>query len=100
MLNMIYDNTNWQEKTAFKTKISNLEDKFQIQINIRKKEYQENTIFCIVNSPLNIKNNKSDYFVRWHKISSIYDNDNIISLNFQFNETFSKCGYYDWNIVK
>jgi hypothetical protein len=94
---MLYDNTNWQEKTAFNPKIKNIGENVNQEHYIRKKDYEENTIILILNSP-----KEKDYIIEWNSILSteeVYGYPNVLKLKFK-SEKLENCGYYDWNLVK
>lgn len=102
LLNMLYDDTNWQEKSQLPIKYKNTGDSNTVQILIRKKDYlsSEKNIVCLTNSPSSNHLIKT-YQIRWHEISEVIEtsNPNLLKIIFKLG-TFSKCGYYDWNVVK
>jgi hypothetical protein len=96
-LNMLYDDTNWQEKTAFNPKIKNVGDSVNFEYYIRKKDYEENAIILITNLPKN-----EDYHIEWTKASNVEEVHgylNVVKLIFK-PEKLQRCGYFDWNLVK
>jgi hypothetical protein len=95
-LNMLYDGTNWQEKTAFNPKIKNAAGSLDFEFNIRKKDYEENTFILITNTP-----KESDYNIEWHgcvQVEELVDT-NLIRIKFN-SQKLERCGYFDWNLVK
>ena len=102
MLNMLYDETNWQEKSQLPIKYKNTGDSHTVQILIRKKDYlgSEKSIVCLTNTPSNCASSKT-YQIRWHEITDVVEtsNPNLYKVIFNLG-TFSKSGYYDWNVVK
>jgi hypothetical protein len=103
LLNMLYDGTNWQEKESFKSlAIHNAGNEFKLEIILRKQDFDEENIVLICNSPsynfrvpLNV--------ISWNPISS----NEIININSQNYirilidlKDFTRCGFYDWNLVK
>jgi hypothetical protein len=85
LLNMLYDETNWQERSQLPIKYKNTCDPNTIQVLIRKKDYSlsENNIVCLTNSPTTSLFNKA-YQIKWHGITEIEEtsNPNIIRLVF------------------
>ena len=88
---MLYDETSWQDKSAFKPIIKNSENKMEIDILVRKKDYDENAIVCITNCQSEI---------RWNKPDIIEFRDEYVRLVFSILPKFNHCGYYDYNVVK
>jgi hypothetical protein len=94
---MLYDNTNWQEKTAFSPKIKNVSDVVSFEYYIRKKDYDENTIVLITNSPKD-----QDYLIEWApitKIEEVTGYPNVLRIIYKPRK-LECCGYFDWNLVK
>lgn len=102
LLNMLYDETTWQEKSPFTIlKIRNVGEVMKLDLLIRKKDYLENQIVCILNTPC-ISNRIKNSIVTWNSITKITEcneNANLLIISFEF-APFAKCGYYDWNVVK
>lgn len=102
LLNMLYDETNWQEKSHLPIKYKNTSDPHTVQVLIRKKDYiqSEKNIVCLTNSPTSSLVNKS-YQIKWNAITEVTEtaNPNILKIVFKLG-LFNKCGYYDWNVVK
>ena len=63
MLNMIYDETTWQEKSAYKNEniqIKTINEKLNIELSIKESDYSNKSIVLIISSPSqnkDIKNN-------------------------------------------
>jgi hypothetical protein len=94
-LNMLYDNTLWQEKTPFVSIIKNLQEKILIEVFLRKKDLIKDgsdNIVLITNFP-----NKGFTWLSQKNFTEI--EENIIKMTFDLG-TFNKCGYYDWSLVK
>jgi starch synthase len=101
MLNMIYDGTTWQDKSAFphqNTNIKLLDDKLILELNIRKTEYSKNSIILIVSSPSENKdiNYQCISFLKCKNEVVLKDR---IKLIFPIGN-LNKCGYYDWYLVR
>jgi len=100
-LNMIYDESNWQEKNAYPlslTKIKLLDDQLKLEVKIKKADYEEQGIILITNSPcenFDVKNN----VVSFLKCQNKEEKDDIVKLDFPLG-TSKKCGYYDWYLAK
>ena len=62
MLNMIYDETTWQEKSAFpmkNTEIKLLNEDLILELNIQNEEYGDKNIVLIVSTPCEKKNEQA-----------------------------------------
>ena len=52
LLNMLYDETNWQEKESYKeTSILNIGEEFNLEIILRKKDFEEENTMLVSCSP-------------------------------------------------
>ena len=100
MLNMIYDETIWQEKSAYKNEniqIKSVNEELNLELNIKDSDYSDKSIVLILCSPCqnkNIKNNVMTYL----KCEKEEESDNFIKLIFPLGK-LKKCGYYDWYLV-
>ena len=102
VLNIIYDQTTWQEKSPFpleNTKIQLLGEELNLElvINNEEEEYNEKSIILILCSPSMNKN--INYSVTTYiKCQNAEEEDNTLKLRFNLGK-LSKCGYYDWYLV-
>ena len=101
MLNMIYDNTTWQEKSAFpkkNTEIKLLNEDLILELNIQNEDYGDKNIVLIVSTPCENKNVNYPC-ITFLKIKNKKEENDCIKLVFNIGK-LSKCGYYDWYLVK
>ena len=101
MLNMIYDETTWQDKGAFpqqNTKIKLLDEKLVLELRIKKSDYTKKSIMLIVSSPSQNKNVNYQCLSFLKSKSEIIEKD-MVKLTFPIG-TLNKCGYYDWYLVR
>ena len=101
MLNMIYDNTFWQDRGAFPE--SNICIKFIgenviIEILVKKEDYIPKCIILITSKPNENKNVNHQCFSYLKPQKEEIDKQEI-KLIFSLGIP-KKCGYYDWYIVK
>ena len=101
ILNMIYDETTWQDKGAFpqqNTNIKLLDDNLDIELNIKKSDFVKNSLMLIVASPSKNKN------INYQCMSFLKSNNEIIqkdSIKLKYSiGVLNKCGYYDWYLVR
>ena len=100
MLNMIYDETIWQEKSAYKNEniqIKTLNEKLILQFYIKDTDYSDKSIVLIMSSPCQNKNIK-DNFITFLKTEKEEETENFIKLTFPIGK-LKKCGFYDWYLV-
>ena len=101
MLNMIYDETTWQDKGAFpkqNTKIKLLDEKLILDLTIKKSDFAKKSIMLIVSSPSENENINYQCLTFLKAQNEIIENDHI-KLIFNIG-TLKKCGYYDWYLVR
>ena len=102
ILTMIYDESNWQEKNAYNiynTKIKLLEEDLNLELKIKKADYDEKELILITNSPCenpNVKHNVITFIKSQNEDTS--DGENV-KLCFPLGK-LAKCGYYDWYLAK
>ena len=70
LLNMFYDETNWQEKESFKEiSISNIGEEFSLELVVRKNDFDQDNTMVIISSPsYNLKVPLN--VISWNSISS------------------------------
>lgn len=102
VLNMIYDETNWQDKSSFSldnTKIKLLNDDWSLELTIKKQDYIEQGIILVTNSPCQnplVKTNE----VSWLKCQNEnHSDEKVVKLIYPLG-SLTKCGYYDWYLMK
>ena len=101
MLNMIYDQTTWQEKSAFpieNTQIKLLNDQLTLEFKIKVEDFGEQNIVLIICTPSDNKN--VDYpCISFLKCQNEEEANNSVKLIFPL-ATLTKCGYYNWYLVR
>ena len=101
MLNMIYDETTWQEKSAFpfdNTEIKILNENLILELYIQSEDFGDKNIILITSTP--ISNINVNYpCITFLKYSKKKEENNYIKLTFPLG-ILTKCGYYDWYLVK
>ena len=101
MLNMIYDQTTWQEKSAFpieNTKIKLLNEQLTLEFNIQIEDYGEQNIVLIISTPSENKNVNYPC-ISFLKCENEEEGNNSVKLIFPLG-ILTKCGYYDWYLVR
>ena len=101
MLNMIYDQTTWQEKSAFpiqNTQIKLMNEQLTLELNIQLEDYGEKNIVLIISAPSENKNVNYPCMT-FLKCENEEEGNNLVKLIFPLG-TLSKCGYYDWYLVR
>jgi len=109
LLNMLYDEVDWQLQEAFRPVIRTVGQHFTINVVVQcspeRASQGEHSgvpeLFLGLNAPSPIRS-KNDCFTTWHKIEphNIVARDQIsctISINFG---KFWKCGFFDWRIIE
>ena len=101
ILNIIYDQTTWQEKSPFpmeNTKIQLFGESLKLELTIDKETYSEKSIVLVLSSPSSNKNIKHTVttFIKSEKEEEVDDN---MKLTFNLGK-INKCGYYDWYLVR
>ena len=101
ILNIIYDQTTWQEKSPFpleNTKIQLLGDELNLELSIEKNSYSEKSVVLVVCSPVSNKDIHCS-MTTFIKSKSEEGDDDQVKLKFNLGK-FKKCGYYDWYLVR
>ena len=101
MLNMIYDDTTWQDRGPFPENnicIKYTEENLDLEIFIIKDDYNPNSIILIVSKP-NENNNINYQCISYLKPKEEKLGKNEVKLTFSLGIT-KKCGFYDWYLVK
>ena len=102
ILSMIYDESNWQDKAAYhiqNTRIRLLEDEMNLELKVKKSDYEEQELILITNSPCenpNVKHNVITFLKSQNEDTSESD---CVRLLFPLGK-LAKCGYYDWYLAK
>ena len=101
LLNMIYDQTTWQEKSAFplqNTKIKLINEPLTLELNIQTEDYGEKNIVLIISTPSDNKNVNYPC-ITFLKCQNEEEGNNSVKLIFPLG-TLTKSGYYDWYLVR
>ena len=101
MLNMIYDQTTWQEKSAFpmqNTEIKLMNENLILELNIQNEDNGDKNIVLIVSTPCENKNVNYPC-ITFLKFKNKKEENGCIKLTFDIGN-LSKCGYYDWYLVR
>ena len=100
MLNMIYDETTWQEKSAYKNEniqIKTINEKLNIELSIKESDYSNKSIVLIISSPSQNKDIKNNVMTFLKCLKEEKKNNNM-KLTFPIGK-LKKCGFYDWYLV-
>lgn len=74
LLNVLYDETDWQENHGFSPRIISIGEELKMEFLIRKSDYEENSLALILNSPtFNFKENSNT--IKWLKPKIISFNE-------------------------
>ena len=101
ILNVIYDQTTWQEKSPFpleNTKIQLLGEELNFELTIDKETYGKKSVVLVLSSPSSNKNIKHTV-TTFIKSESEEEIDDTVKLKFKLGK-MNKCGYYDWYLVR
>ena len=101
ILNIIYDQTTWQEKSPFpleNTKIQLLGEELNLELTIDKDSYAEKSVVLVVSSP-SLNDNIKHTVTTFVKSESEEAIDDTMKLKFKLGK-LNKCGYYDWYLVR
>ena len=101
ILNMIYDETTWQEKSAFpmqNTEIKLLNEQLNLELYIQNEDYGDKNIVLIASTPCENKNVNYPC-ITFLKIKNKKEENNLVKLTFNLGN-LTKCGYYDWYLVR
>ena len=101
VLNIIYDQTTWQEKSPFplvNTNVKLLGNTLQLELVVGSNSYSDKSVVLVCSSPCCNKdiNYSVTSFIK--SISEEEDDDDNIKLTYNLGK-LSKCGYYDWYLV-
>ena len=101
ILNIIYDQTTWQEKSPFpleNTKIQLLGEELNFELTIDKEAYGKKSVVLVLSSPSS-NNNIKHTVTTFIKSESEEEIDDTMKLKFKLGK-MNKCGYYDWYLVR
>ena len=101
ILNIIYDQTTWQEKGAFplkNTKIQLLGEELKLELSIDENTYNEKSIVLVLSSP-SLNKNINYTVTTFIKTEKEEKKGNKRILKFNLGK-MTKCGYYDWYLVR
>ena len=97
VLNIIYDQTTWQEKSPFplgNTNVKLIGEELHLELVVDNSVYSDKSVVLVCSTPCNSKN--INYTVTsFIKSTSEKEEDDSIVLTFNLGK-LAKCGYYDW----
>ena len=101
VLNIIYDQTTWQEKSPFPLENTNVKligEELRLELVVDNSVYSDKSVVLVCSTPCNSKN--INYTVTsFIKSTSEKEEDDSIVLTFNLGK-LAKCGYYDWYLVR
>ena len=101
VLNIIYDQTTWQEKSPFplvNTNVKLLGNTLQLELIVGSNSYSDKSVVLVCSSPCSNKDINYTVTTFIKSISEEEDDDDNIKLTYNLGK-LSKCGYYDWYLV-
>ena len=101
VLNIIYDQTTWQEKSPFplvNTNVKLLGNTLQLELIVGSNSYSDKSVVLVCSSPCCNKDINYTVTTFIKSISEEEDDDDNIKLTYNLGK-LSKCGYYDWYLV-
>ena len=101
VLNIIYDQTTWQEKSPFplvNTNVKLLGNTLQLELIVGSNSYSDKSVVLVCSSPCCNKDINFTVTTFIKSISEEEDDDDNIKLTYNLGK-LSKCGYYDWYLV-
>lgn len=102
LLNMLYDQVDWQLQEAFRPVIRSVGQHFFININVNHFDNGYKPQFYLgINCPSPLQGSNS-HVLTWHRIEqeNIKQKDkHTCTIDINFGK-FWKCGFYDWRIVE
>ena len=101
VLNIIYDQTTWQEKSPFplvNTNVKLLGNILQLELVVGSNSYSDKSVVLVCSSPCSNKDINYTVTTFIKSISEEEDDDDNIKLTYNLGK-LSKCGYYDWYLV-
>ena len=101
VLNIIYDQTTWQEKSPFpleNTNVKLLGNDLVLQLTVNSSSYSDKSVVLVCSTPCLSKD--INYTVTTFLKSSSEEEDEEENIKLTYNlGKLSKCGYYDWYLV-
>ena len=101
VLNIIYDQTTWQEKGPFpleNTNVKLLGSELVLELTVDNSSYSEKSVVLVCSTPCNSKNINYTVTTFIKSTSEEEDDEGNIKLTYNLGK-LSKCGYYDWYLV-
>ena len=101
VLNIIYDQTTWQEKSPFpleNTNVKLLGNSLQLELTVGSSSYSDKSVVLVCSSPCCNKDINYTVTTFIKSISEEEDDEENIKLTYNLGK-LSKCGYYDWYLV-
>ena len=102
ILTMIYDESNWQDKAAYNlqnTRIRLLDEEMNLELKVKKSDYEELELVLITNSPCENPNVKHNVITFLKSQNEDTNESDCVRLVFPLGK-LAKCGYYDWYLAK
>ena len=101
VLNIIYDQTTWQEKSPFpleNTNVKLLGNDLVLELTVNSSSYSDKSVVLVCSTPCLSKD--INYTVTTFLKSSSEEEDEEENIKLTYNlGKLSKCGYYDWYLV-
>ena len=101
VLNIIYDQTTWQEKSPFpleNTNVKLLGNDLVLELTVNSSSYSDKSVVLVCSTPCLSKD--INYSVTTFLKSSSEEEDEEENIKLTYNlGKLSKCGYYDWYLV-
>jgi len=101
VLNIIYDQTTWQEKSPFpleNTNVKLLGNDLVLELTVNSSSYSDKSVVLVCSTPCLSKD--INYTVTTFLKSSSEEEDEEENIKLRYNlGKLSKCGYYDWYLV-
>jgi len=101
VLNIIYDQTTWQEKSPFpieNTNVKLLGNELKLELTVDNNSYSDKSVVLVCSTPCNSKNINYTVTTFIKSTSEEEDDEENIKLTYDLGK-LSKCGYYDWYLV-
>ena len=101
VLNIIYDQTTWQEKGPFpleNTNVKLLGSDLVLELTVPSANYSDKSVVLVCSSPCSSKNINYTVTTFLKSINEEEDEEENIKLTYNLGK-LSKCGYYDWYLV-
>ena len=101
VLNIIYDQTTWQEKGPFplqNTNVKLLGSELVLELTVHNSSYSDKSVVLVCSTPCDNKNMNYTVTTFIKSTSEEEDEEENIKLIYNLGK-LNKCGYYDWYLV-